>query len=160
MSGMMISTRFIEVRMNIEKIKEKLTPILDRSNLSIYSIRTKKEFGEKILEILIDVDTMDINELEKIHLEFQASLDDDDLDPDYFLELSSVGIERPLKTKEDCEKAVGKYIYLESPKYRGYGTLLSIENDIMTIEVNDMGRMKKIEITLGSAKKMRTAVKF
>ncbi len=160
MSGMMISTRFIEVSMNIEKIKEKLTPILARNNLAIYSIRTKKEFGEKILEILIDVETMDINDLEKIHLEFQASLDDDDLDPDYFLELSSVGLERPLKTKADCEKAIGKYIYLESQKYRGFGTLLAFDQDLMILEINDMGRMKKIEITFDSAKKMRTAVKF
>lgn len=156
----MISTRFIEVRMNIEKIKEKLIPILERSNLSIYSIRTKREFGEKILEILIDVESIDINDLEKIHLEFQSTLEDDDLDPDYYLELSSLGVERPLKTKEDCTKVIGKYIYLESQKYKGYGTLLSFEGEILVVEINDMGRLKKIEITFDSAKKMRTAVKF
>jgi len=159
-SGMMISTHFIEVHMNIEKIREKLIPILEKSHLSIYSIKTKREFGEKILEILIDTEVMDIDELEKIHLEFQQTLTDDDLDPDYYLELSSLGAERPLNTKDEFIKAINRYIYLESPKYRGYGTLLSIEDDTMTIEVNDKGRFKKIDIKLDDAKHARTAIKF
>ena len=159
-SGMMISTHFIEVHMNIEKIREKLIPILEKSHLSIYSIKTKREFGEKILEILIDTEVMDIDELEKIHLEFQQTLTDDDLDPDYYLELSSLGAERPLNTKDEFIKAINRYIYLESPRYRGYGTLLSIEDGTMTVEVNDKGRFKKIDIKLDDAKHARTAIKF
>lgn len=156
----MISTHFIEVHMNLEKLKEKLIPILEKKNLNIYSIRTKREFGEKIVEILIDTELMDIDELEKIHLEYQQTLTDDDLDPDYFLELSSLGLERPLKTKEEILKAVSRYIYLESGKYKGYGTLLAFEHDMLSLEINDKGRMKTIEIKFDDARKMRTAIKF
>jgi ribosome maturation factor RimP len=160
LSGMMISTHFIEVKMNLEKIKEKLIPIIDKVGLSVYSIKTKREYGEKIVEILLDTETMDIDVLEKIHIEFIETLSDDDLDPDYFLELSSLGAERPLSTKEELLKAVSKYIYLESPKYKGNGTLISFENDIILLEVNDKGRMKKIEIKFDDARKMRQAIKF
>jgi ribosome maturation factor RimP len=146
--------------MNLEKIKEKLKPILDKSQLSIYSIRTKKEFGEKILEILIDTEVMDINDLEKIHLEFQASLTDDDLDPDYYLELSSLGAERPLQTKEEFIKAISRYIYLVSSKYKGYGTLLALDNDMISLEINDKGRFKTIEIKFDDIRNARTAIKF
>lgn len=156
----MISTHFIEVHMNLEKLKEKLIPILEKKNLNIYSIRTKREFGEKIVEILIDTELMDIDELEKIHLEYQQTLTDDDLDPDYFLELSSLGLERPLKTKEEILKAVSRYIYLESGKYKGYGTLLAFEHDMLSLDINDKGRMKTIEIKFDDARKMRTAIKF
>lgn len=156
----MISTHFIEVFMNLEKIREKLIPILSKKEIEIYSIRTKREFGERIVEILLDVETMDINELEKIHLEFVETLTDDDLDPNYFLELSSLGPERPLTSKEDVTKAVTKYIYLETNKYKGYGTLLSFENDIMTVEINDKGRIRKLDISFDDARKMRTAIKF
>ncbi len=156
----MISTRFIEVSMNLEILKEKLTPILAKHSLSIYSIRTKREFGEKIVEILIDTETMNIDDLEKIHLEFQASLAEDDLDPDYFLELSSLGLERPLKTKEEVLKAVGRYIYLASPFYKGYATLIAFEQDIMTIEVNQKARLTKINIPFDQASQLRTAIKF
>ena len=119
--------------MNLEKIKEKLIPIIDKVGLSVYSIKTKREYGEKIVEILLDTETMDIDVLEKIHIEFIETLSDDDLDPDYFLELSSLGAERPLSTKEELLKAVSKYIYLESPKYKGNGTLISFENDIIVV---------------------------
>jgi len=146
--------------MNLEKIKEKLIPIIDKVGLSVYSIKTKREYGEKIVEILLDTETMDIDVLEKIHIEFIETLSDDDLDPDYFLELSSLGAERPLSTKEELLKAVSKYIYLESPKYKGNGTLISFENDIILLEVNDKGRMKKIEIKFDDARKMRQAIKF
>ncbi|MDR4969196.1 MAG: hypothetical protein RG740_06220 [Acholeplasmataceae bacterium] len=146
--------------MNLEKLKEKLIPILKKYNLEIYSIRTKREFGEKIVEILLDTETMDINELEKIHLAYVDTLTDEDLDPSYFLELSSLGAERPLKTKEELKKAVSRYIYLESSKYKGNGTLLSFEDNIILLEINLKGQFRKIEIKFGDARKMRTAVKF
>jgi ribosome maturation factor RimP len=145
--------------MNIQKMKEKLIPILKRYDLDIYSIRTKKEFGEKIVEILIDVDVMDINELEEIHMEYVNLLTDEDLDDDYYLELSSLGAERPLKTKEEVEKAIGKYIYLETNKYKGNGYIISFENDIIKLEINDKGRIRKIDIDFNDARHMRTSVK-
>ncbi len=146
--------------MNLENMRKKLIPILDRSGLEIYSIKLKREYGEKIVEILLDTDTIDIDELEKIHLEFQESLTDDDLDPDYYLELSSLGAERPIEDRESLTKAVGSYIFLASPKYKGTGTLISFENDIIVLEINDRGRFKKIEIKFDDASKMRTSIKF
>lgn len=145
--------------MNLEKMKQKLMPILNRYDLAVYSIRTKKEFGEKIVEILIDVDVMNINDLEKIHLEYVDLLTDDDMDPDYFLELSSLGAERPLKTKEEVVKAIGKYIYVESDKYIGNGYIISFENDIIKLEINEKGRIRKIDINYVDARNMRTSVK-
>ncbi|MDX9691863.1 MAG: hypothetical protein RBT45_05345 [Acholeplasmataceae bacterium] len=146
--------------MNLENLKEKLIPFLKEKNIDIYSIRTKREFGKKIVEILLDVETMEIDQLEKIHLAYLDSLNDDDLDDDYYLELSSIGAERPLKTKEDLVKYTGRYIYLASPKHKGYGTLKSFQGDIITLEINDKGRMKNIEIRFDDASKMRTAIKF
>lgn len=145
--------------MNLQKMREKLIPILKRNDLEIYSIKTKKEFGEMIVEILIDTDTMDINLLEKIHLEYQALLTDDDLNPNYFLELSSVGLERPLRSREELLKVMGKYIYLESNKYQGNGYIISFENDIIKLEINDKGRIRKIDINYDDARNMRTSVK-
>jgi len=160
MSGMMIPLNFIEVAMNLEHLKEKLNQILKAYDLNVYSIRTKREFGERIVEILIDTETMDINLLEKIHMEYVESLSDDELDPTYYLELSSLGAERPIKTKEDIEKAIGKYIYFEAPNIKTNGTLISYNDDIIKIEINDKGRLKHIEVKFEAVKKMRTAIKF
>ncbi|NCU32937.1 MAG: hypothetical protein EOM23_08420 [Candidatus Moranbacteria bacterium] len=159
-SGMMISTRFIEVHMNLSYLKEKCQAILDGYDLKVYSIRTKREFGEKIIEILIDTETMDINLLEKIHMSFLESIPEDTIPDDYFLELSSVGAERPLESIEDLEKAIGKYIYFEAHHMKSYGTLLGLDNDIIKIEINDKGRIKIIEVKFDDARKLRTAIKF
>lgn len=156
----MISTHFNEVKMNLDKLKEKLIPFLEEKAIEIYSIRTKREYGQKIVEILLDVETIDLDELEKIHLAYVNSLQDDDLEDDYFLELSSVGAERPLKTKEDLIRFIGHYMFLASPKYKGYGTLISFQDDIIILEINDKGKMKQIEIKFSDASKMRTAIKL
>jgi ribosome maturation factor RimP len=103
---------------------------------------------------------MDINELEKIHLEFVETLEDDDVDDDYFIELSSLGAERPLKTPIEVTNAISRYLYIKSSKYKGYGTLLAFDGQIMIIEVNEKGRMKKIEIKFDDASELRTAIKF
>ncbi|MFA6692273.1 MAG: hypothetical protein WCR73_00795 [Acholeplasmataceae bacterium] len=146
--------------MNLEHLKEKLNQILKTYDLNVYSIRTKREFGERIVEILIDTETMDINVLEKIHMTFVESLTDDELDPNYYLELSSLGAERPLKTLDEVIKAIGKYIYFEAPNMKSYGTLNAIENDIMKIEINDKGRLKIVDVKFETVKNMRTAIKF
>lgn len=146
--------------MNLESMKQKLIPILKRYDLEIYSIRTKREFGEKIVEILIDTETMNINQLEKIHLEYVELLTDGDLDDDYFLELSSLGAERPLQTKEEVLKAIGKYIYLETNKYQGNGYIISFKDDIIKLEINDKGRIRKIDINYDDVRNMRTSVKI
>lgn len=146
--------------MNLESMKQKLIPILKRYDLEIYSVRTKREFGEKIVEILIDTETMNINQLEKIHLEYVELLTDGDLDDDYFLELSSLGAERPLQTKEEVLKAIGKYIYLETNKYQGNGYIISFKDDIIKLEINDKGRIRKIDINYDDVRNMRTSVKI
>lgn len=160
MSGMMIPLNFIEVTMNLELLKDKLNQILKSYDLNVYSVRTKREFGEKIVEILINTDSMDINELEKIHMKYLESLTDIDLDPDYYLELSSLGAERPIKTHKDVENAIGKYVYFESHNIKNYGTLIAFDNDVMIIEINEKGRIKKIEVKFEAVKTMRTAIKF
>jgi ribosome maturation factor RimP len=157
---MTVPLNFIEVAMNLEHLKEKLNQILKTYDLNVYSIRTKREFGERIVEILIDTETMDINVLEKIHMTFVESLTDDELDPNYYLELSSLGAERPLKTLDEVIKAIGKYIYFEAPNMKSYGTLNAIENDIMKIEINDKGRLKIVDVKFETVKNMRTAIKF
>jgi len=145
--------------MNFKKLEEKLNPILEKHHLTIYSIRTKKEFGEKIVEILLDTETMNINDLEAIHLEFVAQLDDDDIDPDYYLELSSLGAERPLKTAEEVEKAIDKYVYLEADVYRGVGFLRAFNEDMIELEINQKGRIREIQIPYATVRNMRTSVK-
>ncbi len=147
--------------MNLDNLKQKLIPFLEPFNIAVYSIKLKKEYGEKIVEILLDTDTIDINDLEKIHMAYIESLNDEDLDDEYFLEISSLGAERPLETIEQVKRYIGSYIYFETNKMKTNATLLEVadDNDLLLVEVNQKGRIRKIELKFSETRKMRTAVK-
>ena len=72
----------------------------------------------KIIEILVDGEMINHDTLESIRMKLVELLDETELPDDYFLELSTVGAERPINSIER-QKNVGKYIYLESNQYRG-----------------------------------------
>lgn len=147
--------------MKIDQIKEKLDKILINHSYQIFSIREKREFGERILEILIDGERIDTEVLEGIHQQLVEEITSDELDDNCYLELSSVGAERPIRTLDEARTFVGSYVYLESTTYRGSGTLVSIEeNDILIIKINDKGRFKNVKVNYADAKNFRKAVKF
>ena len=146
--------------MNLDQLKEKLIPFLEPYDIAVYSVKIKRAYGEKIVEILLDTDMMNIDDLEKIHLAYVESLHDEDLDDDYFLEISSLGAERPLENIDQVRKQLGKYIYFETNKMKIYATLLSVsEDEVLLVEVNQKGRIKKIEVNYSDINNMRTAVK-
>ena len=83
----------------------------------------------------------------------------------YFLEVTSPGLERPLKTKEQLAAAVGEYIhvslYQALDKSKVFeGTLLSFEEDHLTMEYMDKTRKKVVQIPYQLVSKARLAVKF
>ncbi len=83
----------------------------------------------------------------------------------YFLEVTSPGLERPLKTKEQLADAVGQYIhvslYQAVDKSKTFeGTLLSFEEDSVTMEYMDKTRKKVVQIPYKLVSKARLAVKF
>src|SRR5690554_981828 len=144
--------------MNINLIKEKVKTILDKHSLEIYDVFIEKMGKEKILTILIDA-TLDHNTLEKLHIEVLDDINDD-LDDDYYLQLSTVGIEKTLRTLSEVEKEIGGYIYLESDAYIGNATLNDVENETLVISFFIKGRPKKLQIKYENIKFIRQAVKF
>ena len=83
----------------------------------------------------------------------------------YFLEVTSPGLERPLKTKEALAAAVGSYIhvslYKAIDKVKVFeGTLLSFDEDVLLLEYMDKTRRKEVEIPYSLVSKARIAVKF
>ena len=82
------------------------------------------------------------------------------LPDDYYLELSTVGLERPIKTLDELKLNVGEYIYLETNKFKGNATLLSVVDDKAEIRYFIKGRPSKLTIDYSQMKNVRKAVKF
>ncbi|WP_025725180.1 ribosome assembly cofactor RimP [Acholeplasma granularum] len=144
--------------MNLNIIKEKVNLILKNHDLEIYEILEEKMGKEKILTILIDA-TLNYEVLEKIHMEVLDSINDD-LDDDYYLQLSTVGIERPLRNLEEVQKELGQYIYLESDIYTGNATLDSVIKEDLEISFFLKGRPKKLKVNYSNIRFIRKAIKF
>lgn len=151
----------------IETIEELVQPILAENKLDLVDVEYVKEGKNWFLRVYIDKDGgIDITECGIVSEQLSEKLDDlDPIKDPYFLEVSSPGAERPLKTKEDIEENVGKNVFLTlyapidgEKSYEG--VLQSFEEDLLTIEYKVKTRKKTIEIPHDKIAKIRLAVVF
>jgi len=145
--------------MRIKVIESKLKDIIKDYDLNIYSIKPKREYNEKILEILLKGPNLNTDVLGEIHLKLFNSLEEGDLDDDYFLELSSVGAEYPLNSLEEIKDHLNYYVYIETDKYKALGYIIEVNDDIITLEYNAKGQFRKLKIEYDTIRNIRTSVK-
>lgn len=155
---------------NFLKIKELALPIVTFHNKELVDVKLRKEFGVSIISIIIDdpeTFTLDIDEVAEINSQILDVIND--YIPDgYYLEVTSLGVERELITDKDYEKAIGKYIYVKTyqklenaanlKEFNGY--LQEATNEQITIESIINQRKKVIIIPKAAIAKIRLAVKF
>lgn len=125
--------------------------------------------GDHVLSIFVDkeggISLNDTAELSEIISPLLDTIKPDPFPEAYMLEVTSPGLERPLKTKEAVAAAVGKYInvklYQAVDKNKVFeGNLLSFENDELIIEYMDKTRKKEVLIPYQAVAKVRLAVKI
>ncbi len=97
---------------SIEEIKKALQPIADELKVELVDVEFKQG-REPALTVFIDTETgVDLNTCETFHRAIDPVLDE--LDPTfgapYTLNVSSPGLDRPLKNKRDFEKCMGKQV--------------------------------------------------
>ena len=93
----------------IEEIVSALQPIADEMQIEIVEVEFKQG-REPALTVYIDVEVgVDLNTCEKFHRAIDPVLDEVDptLGAPYTLNVSSPGLDRPLKTDRDYQKCIG-----------------------------------------------------
>jgi ribosome maturation factor RimP len=146
--------------MDLKVIENIVLDILKDDALSLESIKTKTEFGESILEIIVDGDDLSSDHLGNVNTKIAEVLTDDFLDPSYYIEVSSPGAERPLKTKEAVLGAVGKYVFAKTNKEEAEGYLLAFDGTTLVVQINLKGRLKKLNMAYSDLLEIRLAIKF
>ena len=96
----------------IEEIQNALQPIADEMSIEIVEVEFKQG-KEPALTVYIDTESsVDLDTCEKFHRAIDPVLDE--VDPTfgapYTLNVSSPGLDRPLKTDRDYEKCIGKKV--------------------------------------------------
>ncbi len=125
--------------------------------------------GDYVLSILIDkpggITVEDTAQLTDVVSPLLDTIQPDPFPEQYMLEVSSPGLERPLKTVEALSNAVGSYInvslYKSIDKVKIFeGDLLSFDGETLTIDYMDKTRHKTVDIPYQTVAKARLAVKL
>ena len=92
-----------------ETVREAIEPTVTGLGYSIWDITYSKIGADYHLEITIDNDEgINIEDCEKVHRAIDPILDEcDPIETFYYLEVSSPGVERELRTDEHIEKCIG-----------------------------------------------------
>ncbi len=143
--------------------KELVIPIINANNLNLVDIEYIKEGPNWYLRVYIDKEKgVTVEDCQRVSEALSDELDRvDPIDHSYILEVSSPGINRPLKTQRDYDYYKGHRVDIKlfSPIDRRKeftGTLVGLENGIVTVELPE-GR---ISIPRGSIASARLAFKF
>jgi ribosome maturation factor RimP len=149
-------------------VTELVTPVIT-DPYELVDVEYEKMGGDYVLSILVDkpggITVEDTAELTEVISPLLDTIQTDPFPDQYFLEISSPGLERPLKTKEALAGAVGKYInvslYQAIDKIKVFeGTLVSFDNDELVMDYLDKTRKKTVTIPHKLVSKARLAVKL
>ena len=97
-----------------KKTEELVLPLIDGKDFELVDIEYVKEGGNYYLRVYLDKEGgITIDDLEMVSRALSDKLDEKDfIDDAYVLELSSPGLDRPLKKDKDFERNKGKMVEL------------------------------------------------
>ena len=153
----------------VELVGDIVRPIAEEKGFRVVDIEYVKEGKNWFLRIYIDkpggVDLNDCAMFNELVSEQMDALEPDPIPYAYYLEVSSPGAERPLKTEEDFELAVGRYIHVSLfepvEKNNVYeGTLKELTDDNMVLSVKDKNKTRDVELKRTNISKARLAIEF
>ena len=152
--------------MELSKIKPLLEAKISELGFEPISINKKIEKGDVLLSIIVDrVEPIDMDTIVKISQDLSTYLDEvDNSDEKYFLDISSLGAEKPLKI-EDLGKYVGRFIHVHvNNAIDGMnifeGDLVEVKEDSLTLTHRIKTRVKTVNILFNNIYKIRLAIKF
>ena len=98
-----------------EKVEKLLKPVIEENGYELYDVEYAKEGKHYFLRIYIDKpDGIDLKDCEKVNDLINEPLDKADyIKEQYFLEVSSPGIERNLRKEKHLEQNIGNEVYIK-----------------------------------------------
>lgn len=106
-------TMGVEYHNLLKKIEQILTPVLKNLGVELVEREFVFEHGRRILRLYIERDgtSATLDDCSRVSKGVEGVLDVEDLiPPPYVLEVSSPGIDRPLRKKKDFERFRGKWV--------------------------------------------------
>lgn len=152
-------------------VAKTVRPIITGHGDELVDLEYVKEKGKQYLRLYVDRDQpggIDINEIASLSELVSQKLDTLRPDPfpePYVLELSSPGVERPIKTAKDWQRAQGKYVHVSLyQKIEGQkiyeGTLKDYDEQKLRLEIRIKTRREILTIPRKLVARIRFAIEF
>ena len=143
---------------------ELVTPIIEENNFELVDVEYVKEAGEYYLRIFVDKEGgISLNECEVVSRALSEILDvKDPIKDNYYLEVSSPGLDRPLKKDKDFERYQGRDVEIKlykplkgTKQLEGELVGLTEDKNIKVLIDNEEVEFNKKDVAL-----IRLAIKF
>ena len=143
-----------------EKVTKLVEPIIENLGYELYDVEYAKEGKNYFLRIFIDNEKgIDLNDCEKVNDSITDILDKENyIKEQYFLEISSPGIERVLRKDKHLEKNIGEEVTIklfkkdENGKKEYLGKLKNFNQDKIVVEQEE----KDIDIERKNISQIKT----
>lgn len=148
----------------VEAVEKLALPILEEEGLELYDTEFTKEGKDWFLRVYIErpEGKVDLDDCGRISERLSKELDRTELiTRSYYLDVSSPGVERPLKKGKHFEQAVGKRIFLKTyeaveGRKKFEGELLRYTPENLTVDVDGV----QVEIPMDKVAKARRVLMF
>lgn len=136
-----------------ERVETLIKPVIEGIGYDLYDVEYAKEGKNYFLRIFIDrPEGIDLNDCEKVNDAINDLLDTADyIKEQYFLEVSSPGIERVLRKDKHLEQNIDKEVYIklfkkdENGKKEYQGTIQKFDSQIILLNKSNEENVVQIE---------------
>lgn len=119
-------------------------PFTDAAGAELLDVEVKGHPGRRIVRLIVDADGgVGIETCARLSREVGAALDAQDVIPgSYTLEVTSPGVNRPMRARRDFVRNVGRPVRIftraaeQRPQREIRGTLVEVEDDAITLDVD------------------------
>lgn len=131
-------------------------PVIEGEGLDLVDVTFGRESGRRILRITVDRDGgVDLETISTLSGKVSRRLDLEGFEPGpYALEVTTPGIERPLRRPQDFRRAVGQRVRVKIDEGVLEGELRAAEDDEIRIAADEGER----RVTLGQVAAAKTVV--
>lgn len=148
----------------VDRVEKMVTAITDGKGYEMVDVEYVKEAGQFYLRVVVDKEGgISLNECEEVSRELSPKLDENDfIKENYYLEVSSPGIDRALKRDKEFVKYKGRDVEIKLYKaidgvkqFEGELVGLDEENNIVVIINNEEMKFNRKDVAI-----IRLAIKF
>ncbi len=128
-----------------EKIENRVSGIIEDLGYKLYDVQYVKEGKDYFLRIFIEKEDgeIDLNDCENVNNAITGVLDEEDyIKEQYFLEVSSTGVEKMIRKEKHLKENIGELITVKLFKpidgcKEFIGELVSFDDEILSLKLDD-----------------------